>query len=164
MRWNTSKGYVRNVEASDYEFLYLMFNYPDVKKYCDVVQGSNLAIFCRRLTQDPRGTYIIENGFGRSVGFFLMIMAPVFNGMCNAFWFVYAIDPSYRRQGHATAALSFFASSNNTDMPLALLIHLDNTNSIKVAEKCGFRKMDVGVGTKADGSKAIGEGLWLRGF
>ena len=162
MRYNTPKGVIRHAEQSDHSFLCSLFSYPDVQKYCNVVAGTNLSAFCQVLVQNSSGTLIIENESGRNVGCMLMTVAPLFNGTYNAFWLIYAIDPQYRGKGYATNALRVMVSmSNQSPLPVALLIHLDNYKSIHIAEKCGFRKQNLGVGTKPDGSKATNEGLWL---
>lgn len=65
----------------------------------------------------------------------------------------YSIGRTYWGRGIATAALASFVADHETERPLVAHVALQNVRSLRVAEKCGFRR----VGEPVTASDGVGE-------
>lgn len=142
------------VGINNFDFIKSLFNVEDIRKFYVLREehASDLDLFCNYLFSTNSEQYalnfIIYNLEGKEVG--LITAEPVMNrniGMPE--WNVgYAIHPSYRRSGFASDALntlSSFLLSNYAFPNVVLDISTDNEVSEKVAQKCGFEKINNGI-------------------
>ncbi len=130
-------------------FVEELFLYDDVKKYYVLREdhAANIKVFCRYIVnaniQKEALNYIIYNDYGDEVGF--ISAEPMMNPATNMpMWNMgYAVHPSHRKHGYATAAVSGltnFLLQNFSFQQVMLDISSDNLPSQKVAQKCGFTK------------------------
>lgn len=143
------------VTANNVWFVKELFRYADVKKYYVLQRDhtDDISLFCRHVVnaniQNYALNYIICNNYRDEVGF--ISAEPTMNPMTNMpTWNVgYAVHPSHRRQGYASAALNGltdFLLQNFSFQNVMLDICEDNLYSIKVARNCGFAKPDDRIG------------------
>ena len=125
-----------------------LFRYPDVKKFYVLRDdhAANIMSFCQYIIsaniQQTAMNFIIYDNYGHEVG--LISAEPMMNRNTNLpMWNVgYAILPSERRKGFASAALTGLSNYllQNYSFPQVMLdISMDNKASERVAEKCGFK-------------------------
>lgn len=125
-----------------------LFKHPDVKKFYVLRDdhAANIRSFCQYIIsaniQQSAMNFIIYDNYGHEVG--LISAEPMMNRNTNLpMWNVgYAILPSERRKGFASAAvtgLSNYLLQNYSFPQVMLDISMDNKASEKVAEKCGFK-------------------------
>lgn len=125
-----------------------LFRYPDVKKFYVLRDdhAANIMSFCQYIIsaniQQTAMNFIIYDNYGHEVG--LISAEPMMNRNTNLpMWNVgYAVLPSERRKGYASAAvtgLSNYLLQNYSFPQVMLDISMDNKASEKVAEKCGFK-------------------------
>lgn len=125
-----------------------LFRYPDVKKFYVLRDdhAANIRSFCQYIIsaniQQAAMNFIIYDNYGHEVG--LISAEPMMNRNTNLpMWNVgYAVLPSERRKGYASAAvtgLSNYLLQNYSFPQVMLDISMDNKASEKVAEKCGFK-------------------------
>lgn len=125
-----------------------LFRYPDVKKFYVLRDdhAASIRSFCQYIIsaniQQAAMNFIIYDNYGHEVG--LISAEPMMNRNTNLpMWNVgYAVLPSERRKGYASAAvtgLSNYLLQNYSFPQVMLDISMDNKASEKVAEKCGFK-------------------------
>ncbi len=125
-----------------------LFRSPDVKKFYVLRDdhAANIRSFCQYIIsaniQQAAMNFIIYDNYGHEVG--LISAEPMMNRNTNLpMWNVgYAVLPSERRKGYASAAvtgLSNYLLQNYSFPQVMLDISMDNKASEKVAEKCGFK-------------------------
>lgn len=125
-----------------------LFRYPDVRKFYVLRDdhAANIRSFCQYIIstniQQAAMNFIIYDNYGHEVG--LISAEPMMNRNTNLpMWNVgYAVLPSERRKGYASAAvigLSNYLLQNYSFPQVMLDISMDNQASEKVAEKCGFK-------------------------
>ena len=125
-----------------------LFRYTDVKKFYVLRDdhAANIMSFCQYIIsaniQQTAMNFIIYDNYGHEVG--LISAEPMMNRNTNLpMWNVgYAVLPSERRKGYASAAvtgLSNYLLQNYSFPQVMLDISMDNKASEKVAEKCGFK-------------------------
>lgn len=124
-----------------------LFRHPDVKKYYVLRDdhAANIRSFCQYIIsaniQMEGMNFIIYDNYGSEVG--LITAEPMMNRNTNLpMWNVgYAVLPSERRKGYASAAvngLSNYLLQNYSFPQVMLDISMDNASSERVARKCGF--------------------------
>lgn len=132
-----------------------LFKAPDVRKYYVIRDdhSANIRSFCQYIIaaniQKAAMNFIIYDRFGQEVG--LISAEPMMNRNTNLpMWNVgYAILPSERRKGYASAALNGLSNYllQNYSFPHVMLdISTENKDSERVAKKCGFLKPNDGHG------------------
>lgn len=125
-----------------------LFRHPDVKKFYVLRDdhAANIRSFCQYIIsaniQKTAMNFIIYDNYGHEVG--LISAEPMMNRNTNLpMWNVgYAVLPSERRKGFASAALTGLSNYllQNYSFPQVMLdISMDNKASEKVAEKSGFK-------------------------
>lgn len=125
-----------------------LFRHPDVKKFYVLRDdhAANIRSFCQYIIsaniQQTAMNFIIYDNYGHEVG--LISAEPMMNRNTNLpMWNVgYAVLPSERRKGFASAALTGLSNYllQNYSFPQVMLdISMDNKASEKVAEKSGFK-------------------------
>lgn len=125
-----------------------LFRHPDVKKFYVLRDdhAANIRSFCQYIIsaniQKTAMNFIIYDNYGHEVG--LISAEPMMNRNTNLpMWNVgYAVLPSERRKGFASAALTGLSNYllQNYSLPQVMLdISMDNKASEKVAEKSGFK-------------------------
>lgn len=125
-----------------------LFRYPDVRMFYVLRDdhATNIRSFCQYIIsaniQQTAMNFIIYDNYGHEVG--LISAEPMMNRNTNLpMWNVgYAVLPSERRKGYASAAvtgLSNYLLQNYSFLQVMLDISMDNKASEKVAEKCGFK-------------------------
>lgn len=125
-----------------------LFRYPDVKKFYVLRDdhAANIRSFCQYIIsaniQQAAMNFIIYDNYGHEVG--LISAEPMMNRNTNLpMWNVgYAVLPSERRKGFASAAvtgLSNYLLQNYSFPQVMLDLSMDNKPSEKVAEKCSFK-------------------------
>lgn len=126
-----------------------LFRHPDVKKFYVLRDdhAANIRSFCQYIIsaniQQTSMNFIIYDNYGHEVG--LISAEPRMNRNTNLpMWNVgYAVLPSERRKGYASAAvtgLSNYLLQNYSFPQVMLDISIYNKASEKVAEKCGFKE------------------------
>lgn len=159
-RWGFGTIYLRRACQSDLPFFQNLYKIDDIAKYCGSVDNDKL---CIKLANGNGGsTFIIENGLMAPIGYLTIFTAPLITGLSSANWLQYAIAPMYRNCGYATDAVSAIIEQNIGPLPIALLIDDSNYSSIRVAEKCGFSKMNFFDGVKPNGESVTNEHCWLK--
>jgi RimJ/RimL family protein N-acetyltransferase len=145
----TSQGRLNAVTYSDNDFIHLLFNETDVRKYYVLMEdhSRNLDLFVQYMIdgiQNKTGlNYIIVNSVGEKVG---LITAELMrdNRSGQLMWNVgYAILVRYRNQGYATSALrglSDYLLNNFSIQFVSLDICESNVISQAVAAKCVYKK------------------------
>lgn len=137
------------VNTSNAWFIEELFRYEDVKKYyvLRADHAANIRAFCQYIVnanqQKASLNFIIFSNYGEEVGF--ISAEPMMNKATNMpMWNVgYAVHPSHRQQGFASAALkglTDFLLQNFSFQHVMLDISNDNIASAMVAKKCGFTK------------------------
>lgn len=126
-----------------------LFRSPDVRKFYVLREdhAANIRLFCQYLiSANGQGTgmyFIIYDNYGSEVG--LISAEIMMNQNTNLpMWNVgYAVLPSERQKGYASAALnglSNYLLSNFAVQQVMLDICTENHESEGVARKCGFQK------------------------
>ncbi|MBR5576792.1 MAG: GNAT family N-acetyltransferase [Bacteroidaceae bacterium] len=136
-------------------FIEELFRFADVRKFYVLRSdhAANIKLFCQYVlnatSQKYTLNYIIYNNYGDEAGF--ISAEPTMNPMTNMpTWNMgYAVHPTHRQRGYATSAvnaLTNFLLHNFSLQNVMLDICEENHHSIKVAQKCGFRKPNDGMG------------------
>lgn len=137
------------VTQSSAWFVEELFRYEDVKKYyvLRADHAANIRAFCQYIVnanlQKVSLNFIMFSNYGEEVGF--ISAESMMNKATNMpMWNVgYAVHPSHRQQGYASAALkglTDFLLQNFSFQHVMLDIGDDNIASAMVAKKCGFTK------------------------
>lgn len=132
-----------------------LFRHADVKKFYVLRDdhAANIRSFCQYIinanVQKAAMNFIIYDNCGNEVG--LISAEPMMNRNTNLpMWNIgYAVLPSERRKGYASAALnglSNFLLQNYSFPHVMLDISTENHESVGVARKCGFKKPNDGQG------------------
>ena len=132
-----------------------LFRHPDVRKFYVLRDdhAANIRSFCQYIiaanVQKAAMNFIIYDNYGNEVG--LISAEPMMNRNTNLpMWNVgYAVLPSERRKGYASAALTGLSNYllQNYSFPQVMLdICIENHESEGVARKCGFTKPNDGRG------------------
>lgn len=132
-----------------------LFRHPDVRKFYVLRDdhAANIRSFCQYIiaanVQKAAMNFIIHDNYGNEVG--LISAEPMMNRNTNLpMWNVgYAVLPSERRKGYASAALTGLSNYllQNYSFPQVMLdICIENHESEGVARKCGFTKPNDGRG------------------
>ena len=132
-----------------------LFRHPDVRKFYVLRDdhAANIISFCQYIiaanVQKAAMNFIIYDNYGNEVGF--ISAEPMMNRNTNLpMWNVgYAVLPSERRKGYASAALTGLSNYllQNYSFPQVMLdICIENHESEGVARKCGFTKPNDGRG------------------
>lgn len=141
--------------SSNVWFIEELFSYEDIKKFYILRSdhAANISIFCKYVVnanqQMQSLNYIVYDNYGNEVGF--ISAEPFMNSNTNMpTWNVgYAIHPSHRKKGYATAAVSTltnFLLQNFSFQQVMLDISEDNVASQTVAQKCGFKQPNDKIG------------------
>ena len=132
-----------------------LFRHQDVRKFYVLRDdhAANIRSFCQYIivanVQKAALNFIIYDNYGNEVG--LISAEPMMNRNTNLpMWNVgYAVLPSERRKGYASAALTGLSNYllQNYSFPQVMLdICTENHESEGVARKCGFTKPNDGRG------------------
>lgn len=132
-----------------------LFHHPDVRRFYVLRpdHAANIKSFCQYIIaaniQQAAMNFIIYDNYGSEVG--LISAEPMMNRNTNLpMWNVgYAVLPSERRKGYASAAvtgLSNYLLQNYSFPQVMLDISEENNESVGVAKKCGFVKPNDGQG------------------
>ena len=142
---------IHPVQPSNVWVVEALFETEDVRKYYVLRDdhAANIRSFCRYLItaneQQVSMNFIIYDNYGSEAG--LITAEHVITSATNMpMWNVgYAILPSHRRHGYASAALNGltnFLLQNFSFPQVMLAICTNNHESEGVARKCGFKKPD----------------------
>lgn len=153
-------------------FIEELFQYADVRRYyvLRADHAANIRSFCQYIIsaneQMEALNFIIFNNNGDEVGFISAELEMNDETGMYMWNLGYAVHPSYRRFGYATAAVNGLTNYllQNYSFPHVMLdISEDNHFSINVAQKCGFTKLNNNIGYFDSGHLEVGLRMrWFR--
>ncbi|MCI5045325.1 MAG: GNAT family N-acetyltransferase [Aquisalinus sp.] len=152
----TGRLRLRGHNAADLEASMAMWNELEVYRFISGQPGtkaecwSRLMRFAGHWALMGWGYWLVEEketgSFVGEVGFseFYRVHEPSIEGSMEAGW---VLMPAHHGKGYATEAVTCairWARQHFPDLSITCLIHPENAASIRIGEKCGFKKRCVG--------------------